>query len=112
MLSARVGHRLFDDGCDMPEKSMVTIGDDCVLNSNSSIQCHSLEDGTFKSGRITLGSGCTAGGNALVHYGVVMADGCVVEADSFLMKGTLAGPRETWQGNPARAVRRPARQAR
>lgn len=24
-----------------------------------------------------------------------------LEADSFLMKGTLAGPRETWQDNPA-----------
>ena len=42
----RVGRRVFDDGCDIPENTLVTIGDDAVLNAGSVIQCHSLEDGT------------------------------------------------------------------
>ena len=38
---------------------------------------------------------------ALAHYGVGMADGEVVAADSFVMKGSgpLAG--NVWRGNPA-----------
>ncbi|MFD7710785.1 Pls/PosA family non-ribosomal peptide synthetase, partial [Streptomyces sp. NPDC059786] len=38
---ARVGRRLFDDGARMPERTLVTIGDDCTLNLSSVVQCHS-----------------------------------------------------------------------
>lgn len=48
LLGVRVGRRLFDDGCAMPEKALITIGDDVARNAGSTIQCHSLEDGTFK----------------------------------------------------------------
>ena len=44
-----------------PERTLVTIGDDVTLNAGSKIQCHSQEDGAFKSDRITIGSGCTLG---------------------------------------------------
>ena len=37
----------------MTEQKFVTIGDDCTLNAASVIQCHSQEDGAFKSDRIT-----------------------------------------------------------
>ena len=43
----------------MPDKTLVTVGDDCTLGVGSEIQCHSLEDGTFKSDYSTLGSCCT-----------------------------------------------------
>ena len=38
------------------------------------IQCHSQEDGAFKSDRTTIGNGCTIGVGAMVHYGVTMGD--------------------------------------
>ncbi|GGL61004.1 hypothetical protein GCM10010129_00730 [Streptomyces fumigatiscleroticus] len=98
---ARVGRRLFDDGGKMPERTLVTVGDDCTLNLGSVLQCHSQEDGTFKSDRITLGSGCTVGIGALVHYGSTVGDGAVIAADSFLMKGTDVPPGTRWGGNPA-----------
>ena len=110
LLGARVGKRLFDDGAFIMEKTMVTIGDDCTLNAGCRLQCHSQEDGTFKSDRITLGSGCTVGTHALVHYGSTMADGAELAPDAFLMKGEEIPPGALWAGNPARAVRaaRPA----
>ena len=46
----------------------------CMLNAGSEIQCHSQEDGTFKSDRTTIGDGCTIGVGAMVHYGVTMGD--------------------------------------
>jgi non-ribosomal peptide synthetase-like protein len=103
-LGVKIGRRVFDDGCFLPERTLVTIGDDCVLNAGSEIQCHSQEDGTFKSDRIALGAGCTIGIGALVHYGVTMGDRSVLAPDSFLMKGEEVPPGARWGGNPAREM--------
>ena len=104
-LGVRLGGRLFDDGCSMPEKTLVALGRDCTLNAGSVIQCHSLEDGTFKSDRITIGAGCTLGVGAFTHYGVRIGDGAVLDTDSFLMKGEDVPPLARWGGNPARQMR-------
>jgi non-ribosomal peptide synthetase-like protein len=105
LLGVRVGRRVFDDGCDMPERTLLEIGDHCTLNEGSSLQSHSLEDGTFKSDRIRLGNGCTVGTGVLVHYSVDLADAAVVTPGSFVMKGSSAPAGTTWRGNPARQVR-------
>jgi non-ribosomal peptide synthetase-like protein len=101
LAGVRIGRRVFDDGCGIPEKTLVTIGDDTVLNAGSVIQCHSLEDGYFKSDHTTIGSGCTLGVKAFVHYGVTMDEGSVLDADAFLMKGEQIPAHTRWQGNPA-----------
>jgi non-ribosomal peptide synthetase-like protein len=103
-LGVRVGRRVFDDGCSMPDRTLVAIGDDCVLNAGSTIQCHSQEDGTYKSDRTVLRAGCTIGVGALVHYGVTMGEGAVLTADSFLMKGEEVPAGARWGGNPAREM--------
>jgi non-ribosomal peptide synthetase-like protein len=101
LIGVRLGRRVFDDGVIVTEKTLTTIGDGCTLNAASKIQCHSMEDGTFKCDRSTLGAGCTLGVGALVHYGVTMGDGAVLAADSFLMKGSEVPAHERWGGNPA-----------
>lgn len=102
LVGVRVGRRLFDDGVHISEPTLTTLGDECVLNHSSKIQCESQEDGTYKSGPTTLGAGCTVGVGAFVHYGVAMGDGSLLAADSFLMKGEEMPPRTSWAGNPAR----------
>jgi non-ribosomal peptide synthetase-like protein len=104
LLGVRIGTKVFDDGCAIVEKTLVTIGDDCTLNAGTVIQCHSLEDGTFKSDHTTIGSGCTLGIGSFVHYGVTIGDGAVLAPDSFLMKGEEIPPHEWWGGNPARQI--------
>ncbi|MFJ7150322.1 Pls/PosA family non-ribosomal peptide synthetase [Streptomyces sp. NPDC100445] len=101
MLGVRIGRRVFDDGCFLTERTLTTIGDDCTLNVGSKLQCHSQEDGTFKSDGTTLGVGCTLGVGAHVHYGVTLGDAAVLAADSFLMKGEEVPPGARWGGNPA-----------
>jgi non-ribosomal peptide synthetase-like protein len=103
-LGVRIGRRVFDDGCTIPERTLLALGDDCVLNAGCEIQCHSQEDGTFKSGRTALEAGCTVGVGALVHYGVTMGEGAVLAADSFLMKGEEMPAGARWGGNPAREM--------
>ncbi|MFJ9821203.1 Pls/PosA family non-ribosomal peptide synthetase [Streptomyces sp. NPDC101151] len=101
LLGVRIGRRVFDDGCYLTERTLTTIGDDCTLNSGSKIQCHSQEDGTFKSDGTSLGTGCTLGVAAHVHYGVTMSEGAVLAPDSFLMKGEEVPSYARWGGNPA-----------
>ncbi|MFF3248978.1 Pls/PosA family non-ribosomal peptide synthetase [Streptomyces sp. NPDC002870] len=104
LLGARIGKRVFDDGCSLPERTLVTIGDDSTLNAGTVIQCHSQEDGAFKSDRSALGSGCTLGVGAFVHYGVTIGDGALLAPDSFLMKGEEIPSHAQWGGNPAREM--------
>ncbi|NGO67684.1 peptide synthetase [Streptomyces sp. SB3404] len=111
LLGVRLGRRVFDDGCHVTERTLTAIGDDCTLNAGSIIQCHSQEDGTFKSDRSTLGAGCTLGVGALVHYGVTVGDGATLAADSFLMKGEDVPPHARWGGNPAAELRGHERQS-
>jgi non-ribosomal peptide synthetase-like protein len=103
-LGVRIGKRVFDDGCYMTERTLTTIGDDVMLNASTKIQCHSQEDGTFKSDRTTIGSGCTIGVGGMVHYGVTMGEHSVLAPDSFLMKGEEIPPHARWGGNPAREM--------
>ncbi|MFE9997371.1 Pls/PosA family non-ribosomal peptide synthetase [Streptomyces avermitilis] len=104
LLGARIGKRVFDDGCFFPERTLVTVGDDSTLNAGTVIQCHSQEDGAFKSDRSVLGSGCILGVGAFVHYGVTIGDGAMLAPDSFLMKGEEVPSYAQWGGNPAREM--------
>lgn len=106
LLGVRLGSRVFDDGCYLTERTMVTLGDGCTLNAGSVVQCHSQEDGAFKSDRTTIGSGCTLGIGAFVHYGVTLGEDAVLAPDSFLMKGETVPPYAHWGGNPARQILR------
>jgi non-ribosomal peptide synthetase-like protein len=105
LLGVRIGSRVFDDGCGIPERTLVTIGSRCTLNSGTLIQSHSQEDGMFKSDYDVVGDDVTLGVGALVHYGVTIEDGAVVAADSFVMKGTTLSSGSLWAGNPAEEAR-------
>ena len=107
MLGAKIGKRVFDDGCTFTERRFVTIGDRCTLNAGSIVQCHSQEDGAFKSDRSSIGAGTTLGVGAFVHYGVQIGDGVRLEADSFLMKGSEVPSGSRWGGNPAMELEAP-----
>ncbi|HYB19223.1 MAG TPA: DapH/DapD/GlmU-related protein, partial [Streptosporangiaceae bacterium] len=104
LTGVRIGRRVFDDGCGIAERTLVTIGDHCTLGAGSVIQCHSMEDGIFKADYTVLEDGCTLGTGALVHYGVTIGRGAQLRPDSFLMKGEKVPPRAGWGGNPARPM--------
>jgi non-ribosomal peptide synthetase-like protein len=105
LLGVRFGRRVFDDGAFFTERRFVTIGDHCTLNAGSVVQCHSQEDGAFKSDHSAVGAGGTLGVNAFVHYGVTIGQRAVLAADSFLMKGEEIPDGARWGGNPAREIR-------
>lgn len=100
----RLGRKVFDDGTDFDEDTLIEIGDYTNLNAGCVIQPHSLEEGVFKSDYVKIGMGCTLGVASNVHYGVTMGDYVVLSPDSFVMKGEIVDSNTTWQGNPARAI--------
>ena len=104
VIGVRFGKRVYDDGVFISEPTLTVIGDECVLNEQSIVQCDSQEDGTYKSGPATIGAGCTLGVGSFVHYGVTMGDGAELAADSFLMKGETVPQGARWGGNPAREL--------
>jgi non-ribosomal peptide synthetase-like protein len=104
LMGVRIGRRVFDDGAHISDPSLTAIGDESVLNYRSKIQCHSLEDGTFKCDRTTIGAGCALGVGAFVLYGVIMGEGSALAADSFLMKGEEVPAHARWGGNPAKEI--------
>ncbi|MFI2352384.1 Pls/PosA family non-ribosomal peptide synthetase [Streptomyces sp. NPDC019443] len=101
LLGVRIGRRVFDDGCSITERTLTSIGDGCTLNAGTVIQCHSQEDGAFKSDHAAIGAGVTLGVNAFVHYGTTIGDQAQLAADTFLMKGEEVTERARWAGNPA-----------
>jgi non-ribosomal peptide synthetase-like protein len=101
LLGVRIGRRVFDDGCSIIERSLASVGSYSTLAAGSIIQCHSLEDGAFKSDYTVIGAGCSIGSAGFVHYGVTMGEGSALDADSFLMKGEDVPPGARWGGNPA-----------
>jgi non-ribosomal peptide synthetase-like protein len=109
LLGVRLGRRFFDDGFYIPEKTLVTIGDDGTLNTGTVIQCHSPEDSISESDHTTIGACFTLGTKAFVDYGVTMGDGSVLAPDSFLMKGNLAGLTVVWKPATATSQSSPAR---
>ncbi len=105
LLGVKVGRKVFDDGCRLHDKTLIEIGDFTNLNEGCVIQGHSLEERVFKSDYVKIGSGCSIGNAAFVHYGVIMGDNVVLDPDSFLMKGEILDHGTHWRGNPAKAVR-------
>jgi non-ribosomal peptide synthetase-like protein len=100
-LGVQLGRRVFDDGCFLPERTLVTIGDEATLNFGTVVQCHSQEDGAFKSDRSTVEARATLGAGAFVHYGVTVGEGAELNAGTFVMKGEEIPPSAHWEGNPA-----------
>jgi non-ribosomal peptide synthetase-like protein len=100
----RLGKKVFDDGVVWTEYTLIEVGDYTNLNLGATLWPHSLEEAVFKSDYIKIGARCTLSTGSLVHYGVTMNDGVVLDPGSYLMKGEILEAHTTWRGNPAREV--------
>ncbi|WP_433505495.1 Pls/PosA family non-ribosomal peptide synthetase [Pseudonocardia halophobica] len=107
LVGTKIGRRVYDDGSGILERTLTSIGDDCTLNFGSIMQCHSQEDGAFKSDHIAIGSGVTLGIGAFIHYGVTIGDAVEIAPDSFVMKGEEIPAGSRWGGNPAHELVEP-----
>ncbi len=80
---------------DMTRPSLITIGNNCYFNKNSTllthdwvtkVYIHSGRDFLNSSGRVTIGNNVSFGQNVMVLKGVTIGDNCFIGAGSIVTK--------------------------
>ena len=106
LLGVRVGRRVFDDGCDIPERTLVTHRRR-LHDQRPDLAAVPLAGGRHLQvrPRHRWATAAPIGVAAWTHYGVTLGDGAVLAADSFLMKGEEVPAGARWGGNPAGELR-------
>ncbi|MBX2990050.1 MAG: acyltransferase [Bacteroidetes bacterium] len=87
----------------------LTIGDNCSISAGVQVYTHdsvlwALSGGTekYEHQPTSIGSRCYVGPNTIISKGVVVADGCLIGANSFVNRSLPAGSKVA--GNPARPI--------
>jgi non-ribosomal peptide synthetase-like protein len=84
------------------DPDMLTFEDDATVVCH--FQAHSFEDRILKIDRIRVGSGATAGDNAVIFYGVEVGDRAWVAPHSVVMKRDILDPDGCYAGCPTRPM--------
>ncbi len=95
------GQVIIEDGCNVQENCTIHMfpGIKVVLHPGAHIGHGAIVHGA------TVGADCLVGMNAVLMDDVVLGEGCIVGALSFLPEGSTWEARKVIVGNPARAVK-------
>ena len=101
LLGVRIGRRVFDDGCSIIERSLVSVGSGA--RSPPGASSSAIPSRTASSSPTAPSSGPDAASAAAPSSitGSRWAKAPQLDADSFLMKGEHVPPGARWGGNPA-----------
>ncbi len=102
LMGAKIGKRVFLDTADLTEFDMVTIGNDCALNTDSGPQTHLFEDRVMKIGKIEIGDETSIGAGSVILYGSTIEKNCQIESLSLVMKGEKLPEKTNWSGIPTK----------
>jgi non-ribosomal peptide synthetase-like protein len=102
LLGTKIGRRVFMETMDVTEFDLVSIGDDCTLNKDCTLQTHLFEDRVMKMSTVTVGDKCSVGTMSLVLYDTEMEQGSCLDDLSLLMKGEQLPAWSCWEGVPAK----------
>ncbi len=100
----RIGRRVLLGGgfAQVIDPDMLEIGDGAAVACQ--FQAHSFEDRVLKIDRLAIGAGATAGHNAVVFHGAGLGEGCILGANSVLMKRERLPEGGCFAGSPVRRV--------
>ncbi|WP_346286067.1 Pls/PosA family non-ribosomal peptide synthetase [Zoogloea sp.] len=114
-LGARIGREVVIGSVTIRHPHLLSVGEGTSLGSNVNLENVRVERGELIIGRIDIGRDCHVGSYAVLEGDTGMADEGRLEGLAALLRGTRIGPREVWDGSPARLTRtlpagaRPAR---
>jgi acetyltransferase-like isoleucine patch superfamily enzyme len=82
---------------------LLSVGDDALIGFNTVILCHEFLQGSFRLGKVEIGSRVMLGANCTVLPGVKIGDGAWVSAMSLVNRDIPPG--EKWGGVPAKRLK-------
>lgn len=100
---AEIGHCVFDDGAQLSEPGLVTIGDQVSLGRGCALQSHQTQDALYSMAQIFVADRSVVGTRAMLLGGTQLGVDTRVAADSVLFAVTGEAD-SNWVGNPAVAV--------
>lgn len=101
LMGANIGERVYLDTIYLTEPDLITIDDDSVIESATTVQTHLFEDRVMKQEPLYIGRGCSVGANSVVLYSSKVEDGAVLEQASLVMKGETLMKGLRYEGIPA-----------
>lgn len=104
LLGAHVG-KFSMIGGKIIEPLMVSLGDEVILGEDSLVLGHLMTKNKLFLGKVIIGNRVTIGVKSIIMPDVIIEDGAVVWAGSFVAKGTRIKKNEEWAGVPARKVK-------
>jgi acetyltransferase-like isoleucine patch superfamily enzyme len=104
LLGAKIGKNVWMETAMITEADLLTIGDDCAIRADCTLQTHLFEDRIMKMSHLKIGNGCEIGAWAIALYDGVMEDGSSLGDFSLLMKGERLIENSDMMGVPAQPV--------
>jgi non-ribosomal peptide synthetase-like protein len=104
LLGAKIGKNVWFETAMVTESDLLTIGDDCAIRADCTLQTHLFEDRIMKMSYLKIGNGCEVGAWSVALYDGVMEDGSSLGDFSLLMKGERLIENSDMIGIPAQPV--------
>ncbi|KAG2179723.1 hypothetical protein INT44_006571 [Umbelopsis vinacea] len=107
LLGAKIGKNVWLETTMVTEADLLTIGDDCAIRADCTLQTHLFEDRIMKMSYLKIGNGCEIGAWSIALYDGVLEDGSHLGDFSLLMKGERFIENSDMVGIPAQPASRP-----
>jgi amino acid adenylation domain-containing protein len=101
LFGARVGKDVFFDTVPSCEMDLVVIGDSVILQEETAVMAHVVDNGRLQYGPVKVEDACTLNLCSTLLPGSVMKTGSTLGPLSVVMKGETIPPHSCWVGNPA-----------
>ncbi|MFH0784194.1 MAG: amino acid adenylation domain-containing protein [Pseudomonadota bacterium] len=98
---AKIGSNVFYDTMPPCEMDLISIGDNVILQEDSFIIAHVVDNGYLQHGPVTIEAGCSINVFTIILPGAIMRASSTLEPLSLLLKGEIITENTVWHGNPA-----------
>jgi len=103
-MGARIGRRPYLGHCIITEPDMISIGNDCTIESGGTLQAHLFQDRMRVVKPVALGASVSVGANSVVLLGGRLHNNVNLNPLSLSMRDEELPPRTEWYGSPATRV--------
>ncbi len=102
VMGAHIGSNVYLGSDNASVFDLLSIGDDSAVGVDSSLACHTVENGWLRLGTVRIGRRCIVGSRCVVRENAVLEDGAQLDDLSLLPRGGRVGLGQRWAGAPAR----------